>query len=85
MITIEQAIELAKTFTKSQGDPLHGIYFAPSTPQELTDFYYFDFLLVDKDGQPAETMVGGAPGFSIDKHSGEATILGWGKYHELKI
>jgi len=85
MITIEEAIGLAKAFTESQGELSPGIYFASSMPKELTDFYYFDFLLVDKDGKPADVMVGGAPGFSIDKRNGEAKILGWGKYHELKI
>ena len=84
MITKAQAIELASTFTSSQGEVMNGVYYAYSDPEEYQHCFYFDFRLVDKDGKPADVMAGGAPGFIIDKNDGNPQVVGWERYHQLK-
>ena len=62
MVSISQAREIAKRFVKERGEVLPGIFYGISEAKEYGDCFYFNFLLVDKDGEllPEPLMVGGA-------------------------
>lgn len=85
MVDIDLAREIAKGFVKKHGEILPGIFYSISEAKEYSDCFYFNFLLVDKNGQlPSESsMVGGAPGFIIHKASGIPEIISFGKLASL--
>jgi hypothetical protein len=64
MVTINKAEAIALFFAKAQGEVLPSIYYGIAEGREYSKWFYFDFMLVDKDGKvPAERiMAGGAPG-----------------------
>jgi len=84
MITNEKAFQLAKEFCRSKGEIAANIYYDVEEPADIGDYFCFDFKIVDKDGNPPNEMVGGAPGFTISKHSGAVEIIGWERYREIK-
>ena len=78
------AIQLAKDFCRSHGEIANNVYYDIETPEDLGDYYYFDFKLIDKEGQRSYEMLAGAPGFTISKDVGGVEIIGWQQYQELK-
>jgi hypothetical protein len=84
MITEEKAIQLARAFCLSQGEVAKNVYFDVNTPVDYADCFYFDFKIVDGQGNPSEEMLGGAPGFTINKKTCETKIIGWKEYQDLR-
>lgn len=84
MITNEMAIQLAKDFCLSQSEVASNIFYDFGSLQDFGELFYFDFKIVNKEGQPSSEMVGGAPGFTISKHRGDIRIIGWQQYQELR-
>jgi hypothetical protein len=85
MITISQAQEKGKTFAKEQGEILPGVYYSISNAKEYKDCYYFNFLLSDKDGRPLQNppLIAGAPGFIVDKTTGNLEVISFGRLSKL--
>jgi hypothetical protein len=52
---------------------------AHDEPIELPDAWYFDLRIEPLSTDPLDA-VGGAPGFLIDKASGEMRYVGWDEY-----
>ena len=85
MVTINKAEEIALNFAKAQGEVLPGIYYGITKGREYSKWFYFDFLLVNKDGVVPEEppMAGGAPGIVVDKESGRASMISFGELAKL--
>lgn len=86
MITSEMAYELAKSYSKDLGQVLPDIYFSVKASVEYSSCYYFDFVIVDKFGNPSkeDTRIGGAPGVVVDKLSGAVKTISFGELSQLK-
>lgn len=86
MITFQTAYELAKSYSKNMGEVLPDIYFDVKPEREFTECFYFDFIMVDKLGNMPENppTVGGPPGVTVNKLTGEVKMITFGELFSLK-
>jgi hypothetical protein len=86
MITPEIAYELAKSHSKDLGPILPDIYFNVKASGEYSSCYYFDFIIVDKFGNPPNELpwIAGAPGVIVDKLSGKIETISFDELSKLK-
>jgi len=86
MVTILKAYEIARSYAKERGEVLPGIYFDVEDGIEYSNCYYFDYMIVDKNGNvpDAHPLIAGAVGIIVDKHSEKAEDISFGRFSELK-
>lgn len=86
MVTLQKAYELAKSYTSDLGEVLPEFYFDIRFNQEFRESFYFDFIIVDKNGDtPKEPpMIGGAPGVIVNKITGAVKTVSFGELSKLR-
>ncbi len=67
------------------GEVLPDIYFDVVPGKEFTEYFYFDFKMVDKFGNTPNdpAVAGGAPGVTVNKLNGEVKTISFGELSKL--
>lgn len=86
MLTPQNAYDLAKSYSKDLGEILPDIYFDVEFRKEFTNYFYFDFYIVDKYGNKLKEppMIGGASGVIVDKLTGVIKTISLVELFQLK-
>lgn len=90
MKTKQEILEIAKKhLDESELNQIEGFYpdysWVIPEPIEFSEFYYFDYKFKCKKNIPEDEWISlcGAPGYSINKKTGQIEIIGWTEYLEL--
>lgn len=86
MLTFIIAQKLAMTYAQNQGEIIPGFYFTIKDGEEYNDCFYFDYKIVDRDGNvPQELpMISGAPGIIVSKATEKIEVITWARLPELR-
>ena len=85
-ITLAEAETLAQEHIKNAGEISPGFKYSISKPVNFSNCFYFDYLIIPIDASENTEipMFGGAPGFIVDKTSGELTVIAHYQLHQLQ-
>ncbi len=84
MLSATDARILAEKYVNDFGEILPGIHYGVGDMQEFKGCYYFDFNLVYVRPRRKDEYYGDAPGFIIDKITGEPTTVALWQLNDLQ-
>jgi hypothetical protein len=85
MITIVEAQHIARHYAKEQGELVPGVYLDVGDGETFSTCYYFDYYLVDKNGNThLDCVIGGAPGLTVNKDTGAIKEISFNDLSKLE-
>jgi hypothetical protein len=87
MLNVDTAIQIADDHIAAEPVPLDGYRMVHCGPQEFDEGWYFDYGIECNLNIPESEreMFGGAPGFIVNRSSGDLRIVSWDERRSLRL